>query len=62
MDSDAVDPPSKRRRVEEDDWKMTLEYQNKYGYRRYSIESVQLEVKGADGAYVPFKILSLIHI
>ena len=49
-------PPSKRRRAEEDDWTVTLEYQNKYGYRRYSIDSAQLDVKGADGAYVPFKV------
>ena len=47
---------SKRRRVEEDDWTIHLDYRNKYGYRRYSIESAQLEAQGADSAYVPFKV------
>ena len=48
--------PSQQQCAEEADWKMTLEYQNKYGYRRYSIESAQLEVKVDDGTYVPFKV------
>ena len=46
--------PSQKPRSEENDWTMTLEYHNRYGYRRYSIDSAQLDVKVDDGAHVVF--------
>jgi len=55
---------AKKPRVEVDarrdyrDWTLTLDSQNKYGYRRLAIPetSAQIEVMSSDGAYVPFKV------
>ena len=55
-DSDALEESTAKKRRCADVWIMNLEYQNKYGYRRYSLDSAEVDVNGADGAYVPFKV------
>ena len=56
------DPPAKRARTElaaraNAEGILTFEYQNRYGYRRYSLsDGSHVEVKAADDARVPFKV------
>ena len=56
------DPPAKRARTElaaraNAEGILTFEYQNRYGYRRYSLsDGSHVEVKAADDARIPFKV------
>ncbi len=57
------EPPAKKPRAEVDahrdyDWTLTLDYQNKYGYRRFAIPeaSAQVELESPDNSYIPFKV------
>ena len=51
------DPPAKKARTELAPWTMKFEYQNRYGYRRYSrSDGSHVEVKAADDARIPFKV------
>jgi hypothetical protein len=54
----AEEPPTKKPRAAEEDWTLTLDCQNKYGYRRFAIPeaSATVEVESPDNSYIPFKV------